>query len=377
MADLDARVRAILDEEEDDDLVDYGDSPLPSPAKPAPAKPAPAPVVPPARSDAPSSADAARAAMERARADADAEALRIAAENLPDDDDDDEDLWDGDEAADAADEAVDDALDADGDLDDRVPSAAPTTVPPPQLGEKRSRDPMDDDVDMMDVEPTTTTTTAYDENAAPSGTNATAAPRDDDDDEEMRDQHTFVPLEESEVVLAERICRRLREHKKHLVRLLIAQFGAALCEGALEETIRVEKNGGSFVTLDGAGGVRRRLPGGVFIATVKSRAPPVEFKAVMKRAAEIDKRLKKQLEARGPPGGGRGPPARKRPRVSVLERVGDGALGDGGRGRGRGRGGRGGERGRRGGRGGRGGGGGGGGRSGRSAAEVTTYAVDI
>ena len=376
MADLDARVRAILDEEEDDDLVDYGDSPLPSPAKPAPAKPAPAPVVPPARSDAPSSADAARAAMERARADADAEALRIAAENLPDDDDDDEDLWDGDEAADEADEAVDDALDADGDLDDRVPSAAPTTVPPPQLGEKRSRDPMDDDVDMMDVEPTTTTTTAYDENAAPSGTNATAAPRDDDDDEEMRDQHTFVPLEESEVVLAERICRRLREHKKHLVRLLIAQFGAALCEGALEETIRVEKNGGSFVTLDGAGGVRRRLPGGVFIATVKSRAPPVEFKTVMKRAAEIDKRLKKQLEARGPPGG-RGPPARKRPRVSVLERVGDGALGDGGRGRGRGRGGRGGERGRRGGRGGRAGGGGGGGRSGRSAAEVTTYAVDI
>ena len=120
----------------------------------------------------------------------------------------------------------------------------------------------------------------------------------------MRDQHTFVPLEESEVVLAERICRRLREHKKHLVRLLIAQFGAALCEGALEETIRVEKNGGSFVTLDGAGGVRRRLPGGVFIATVKSRAPPVEFKAVMKRAAEIDKRLKKQLEARGPPGEG-------------------------------------------------------------------------
>ena len=331
MADLDARVRAILDEEEEDDLVDYGDSPLPSPAKPAPAKPAPAPVVPPARSDAPSSADAARAAMERARADADAEALRIAAENLPDDDDDDEDLWDGDEAADGADQAVDDALDADGDLDDRVPSPSPTTVPPPQLGEKRSRDPMDDDVDMMDVE---TATAPDDENAAPpSGTG-----RDDDDgDEEMRDQHTFVPLEESEVVLAERICRRLREHKKHLVRLLIAQFGAALCEGALEETIRVEKNGGSFVTLDGAGGVRRRLPGGVFIATVKSRAPPVEFKAVMKRAAEIDKRLKKQLEARGPPGG-RGPPARKRPRVSVLERVGD-ALGDGEGTRGRGRGG--------------------------------------
>ena len=153
-------------------------------------------------------------------------------------------------------------MDADGDLDDRVPSAAPTTVPPPQLGEKRSRDPMDDDVDMMDVEPTTTTTTtAYDENAAPSGTNATA-PRDDDDDDEMRDQHTFVPLEESEVVLAERICRRLREHKKHLVRLLIAQFGAALCEGALEETIRVEKNGGSFVTLDGAGGGRSAAAAG-------------------------------------------------------------------------------------------------------------------
>ena len=265
--------------------------------------------------------------MERARADADAEALRVAAENLPDDDDDDDDLWDGDEAADEADGAPD----ADGDLDDLASSAVPTTVPPPRLGEKRSRDPMDDDVDMMDVE---TATAPDDENAAPpSGTG-----RDDDDgDEEMRDQHTFVPLEESEVVLAERICRRLREHKKHLVRLLIAQFGTALCEGALEETIRVEKNGGSFVRLDGNGGVRRRLPGGVFIATVKSRAPAVEFKAVMRRSAEIDKLLKKQLEARGPVVSG-AMSARKRPRVSVLERVGDGGdLGKGTRGRPRGR----------------------------------------
>ena len=95
MADLDARVRAILDEDEDDDLVDYGDSPLPSPAKP-PAAVAEAPVEVPARS-AVVDVEAARAMMEQARRDRDAETLRMAAENLPDDDDDDEDLWDDDD----------------------------------------------------------------------------------------------------------------------------------------------------------------------------------------------------------------------------------------------------------------------------------------
>jgi hypothetical protein len=66
MADLDARVRAILDEDEDEDLVDYGDSPLPSPAKP-PAAVAEAPVeVVPARS-AVVDVEAARAMMEQAR----------------------------------------------------------------------------------------------------------------------------------------------------------------------------------------------------------------------------------------------------------------------------------------------------------------------
>ena len=96
MADLDARVRAILDEDEDDDLVDYGDSPLPSPAKPPAAVAEPPVDVVPARS-AVVDVEAARAMMEQARRDRDAETLRMAAENLPDDDDDDEDLWDDDD----------------------------------------------------------------------------------------------------------------------------------------------------------------------------------------------------------------------------------------------------------------------------------------
>jgi hypothetical protein len=180
-------------------------------------------------------------------------------------------------------------------------------------------------------------------------------------DEEMRDQHTFVPLEPEEVRLAERICRRVDEPKKHLVRLLVGAFGAALAEGALRETERAfeadrrrrrekrttanlrktttttttaatrrtsdeddvrktaedidmsdnsresdprEEEGGSresdLVYFDpGDGGPpRRRTPGGVFIRVLRSRAPEKEFKAALRRSAEIDKALRKQMEAR-------------------------------------------------------------------------------
>ena len=373
MADLDARVRAILDEDEDDDLVDYGDSPLQSPAKP-PAAVAEAPVdVVPARS-AVVDVEAARAMMEQARRDRDAETLRMAAENLPDDDDDDEDLWDDDDEGGGEDQQaamVEEDLDELLASDPTPPAPLPIPLAPQSVGEKRSRD-IDDDVDMMDVE----ATMDDDENAAPVGPSTMNNTAGDDDDEEMRDQHTFVPLEESEVVLAEHICRKVREHKKHLVRLLIKQFGSALCEGALKETMRIEREGGSFVTLDGAGGTRRRLPGGVFIMTMKQRAPAVDFKAVMKRSGEIDKALKKQLEARGPA------PPRKRTKVDHQSLGGGGGGGrGGGRGRGGVRGGR--ERGRRGGRGGRGRGGREGGREGgrgggrTGGAPVTAYAVDI
>ena len=188
-------------------------------------------------------------------------------------------------------------------------------------------------------------------------------------DEEMRDQHTFVPLEPEEVRLAERICRRVDEPKKHLVRLLVGAFGAALAEGALRETERAfeadrrrrrktanqggvslkktanrrktttaaaaatrrkgpaedidmsddpreegddprEEEGDSrespssresdLVYFDpGDGGPpRRRTPGGVFIRVLRSRAPEKEFKAALRRSAEIDKALRKQMEAR-------------------------------------------------------------------------------
>jgi hypothetical protein len=43
---------------------------------------------------------------------------------------------------------------------------------------------------------------------------------------------------------------------------------------------------------------RRRTPGGVFIRVLRSRAPEKEFKAALRRSAEIDKALRKQMEAR-------------------------------------------------------------------------------
>ena len=198
--------------------------------------------------------------------------------------------------------------------------------------------------------------------AADGGVSRPARP-DDVPDEEMRDRHTFVPLEPEEVRLAERICRRVDEPKKHLVRLLVGAFGAALAEGALRETERAfeadrrrrrekrttanrrrttkttttttaatrrtsdeddvrktaedidmsdnsresdprEEEGGSresdLVYFDpGDGGPpRRRTPGGVFIRVLRSRAPEKEFKAALRRSAEIDKALRKQMEAR-------------------------------------------------------------------------------
>ena len=196
--------------------------------------------------------------------------------------------------------------------------------------------------------------------AADGGVSRPARP-DDVPDEEMRDRHTFVPLEPEEVRLAERICRRVDEPKKHLVRLLVAAFGAALAEGALRETERAfeadrrrrqktasrrktttpsglpekprdlaatrrtsdeddvrpaedidmsdsrkgdPKEGdpreSDLVYFDpGDGGPpRRRTPGGVFIRVLRSRAPEKEFKAALRRSAEIDKALRKQMEAR-------------------------------------------------------------------------------
>jgi hypothetical protein len=131
----------------------------------------------------------------------------------------------------------------------------------------------------------------------------------------MRDQHTFVPLEPDEVRLVERICRAVREPKKHLVRLLVKQFGAALAEGALAETRRVEKSGGSFFEWAPGKPPRRRSPGGVFIWVMKSRAPEADFKRVMRRSLEIDKLLKKQKEEQHP----RAPQPRPRPREEVAK----------------------------------------------------------
>ena len=147
-------------------------------------------------------------------------------------------------------------------------------------------------------------------------------------DEEMRDQHTFVPLEPSEVRLAERICRRVDEPKKHLVRLLIREFGAALAEGALRQTERAfeadrarrrggdenrtktsnddDDDGGLYFDPGDGGPPRRRTPGGVFIRVLRSRAPEKEFKAVMRRSAEIDKLLRKQMAAKDNRGAGGG-----------------------------------------------------------------------
>ena len=191
----------------------------------------------------------------------------------------------------------------------------------------------------------------------------------DSSDLEMRDQHTFVPLEPYEVKLAERICRRVDEPKKHLVRLLIKTFGAALAEGALKSTESAfaeakkqsqNKNktkderkafliesGLCFETEEGSSKeqgndgtkkkqllLNKRSPGGLFIWIMKKRAPSMDFKKVMKRSAEIDKLLRKQMEAKDlESGDGRG---RKRFRPNAH--TGSGGFGGGRLGTGRGQG---------------------------------------
>ena len=47
----------------------------------------------------------------------------------------------------------------------------------------------------------------------------------------------------------ERICKRVNEPKKHIIRLLVKNFGAALAEGALTETIAIEKRGWGHIPL--------------------------------------------------------------------------------------------------------------------------------
>ena len=95
--------------------------------------------------------------------------------------------------------------------------------------------------------------------AADGGVSRPALP-DDVPDEEMRDRHTFVPLEPEEVRLAERICRRVDEPKKHLVRLLVAAFGAALAEGRCARRSARSRRSAGGDEKRRAGGKRRRPP---------------------------------------------------------------------------------------------------------------------
>ena len=303
---------AVLAQEEDDledfdlsqgmseDLVDYEDmSPLPSPAKPDSGVP---------------TASTARASA--APIDDDRDLIALEAEI--------------DVAA---------AADADAAAPERAGKRARSPTPEPMDADEHQHDARAEAPALEDAVPPRAPVDAPDDTLA----DDTLA------DVEMRDQHTYVPLESAEVVLVERICRRVREPKKHLVRLLVKQFGSALAEGALRETERVEREGGSFFEADGKP-PRRRSPGGTFIAVVKSRAPEADFKRVMRRSAEIDKLLRKQREASD---GGRGPPQKRR-RVGIEARLeglggdeggidatargGGGGRSGGGRGGGRGRG---------------------------------------
>ena len=120
---------------------------------------------------------------------------------------------------------------------------------------------------------------------------------DADVDVDMRDDATFVPLEGKEVSLVEHICRVIVEPKKHLVRLLVKQFGASMAQGVLNETIATERKGGSFFDIPGRPRPQRRSPGGVFIDIFKRRAPEADVKRVLEQSKEIDKVLKKQREA--------------------------------------------------------------------------------
>lgn len=83
--------------------------------------------------------------------------------------------------------------------------------------------------------------------------------------------HAFVPLDERELVCAEKIAKCVDEKKKHLIRLLVKRFGVPLAEDALRETMKVERAGGSWLEERGRP-PRRRSAGGVFISLVRKRA---------------------------------------------------------------------------------------------------------
>ena len=207
---------AVLAQEEDDledfdlsqgmseDLVDYEDmSPLPSPAKPDSGVP---------------TASTARASA--APIDDDRDLIALEAE---------------------IDVAAAAAADADAAAPERAGKRARSPTPEPMDADEHQHDARAEAPALDDAVPPRAPVDAPDDTLA----DDTLA------DVEMRDQHTYVPLESAEVVLVERICRRVREPKKHLVRLLVKQFGSALAEGALRETERVEREGGSFFEADG------------------------------------------------------------------------------------------------------------------------------
>jgi hypothetical protein len=121
--------------------------------------------------------------------------------------------------------------------------------------------------------------------------------------------HAFVPLDERELVCAEKIAKCVDEKKKHLIRLLVKRFGVPLAEDALRETMKVERAGGSWLEERGRP-PRRRSAGGVFISLVRKRAEARDgggraFKAVMKQSAGIDKLLREQKERDERAGGGK------------------------------------------------------------------------
>lgn len=121
-----------------------------------------------------------------------------------------------------------------------------------------------------------------------------------DVDVDMKDDMTYVPLEPKEVSLVEHICKKIAEPKKHLIRLLVKAFGATMAEGALKETMRIEKAGGDMFVPAPGKPAQRRSTGGVFLMVIKRRAPEKDVKRVMDESKEIDKKIKKLKQKENP-----------------------------------------------------------------------------
>mmetsp|Transcript_6667 Transcript_6667/g.22971 ORF Transcript_6667/g.22971 Transcript_6667/m.22971 type:complete len:286 (+) Transcript_6667:212-1069(+) len=84
------------------------------------------------------------------------------------------------------------------------------------------------------------------------------------------------------------VCQKLNEPKQHLMRKVLQQTGKVFVLDLLQQTEKVEEEGGQFV----ADGTRRRTKGGVFLNLLKSQVTKEQWDTIFEDEKEAQKRRK-------------------------------------------------------------------------------------